>query len=87
MKYLLLAVFALLVAMPLWRATDKIDVAASAIIRAQEQTVEVLESTWKSEGPLTHTVKTPRQSGESLDSWQLRHKQNVDGLKALYPPI
>ena len=44
-----------------------------------------LESTWTS-GGLTHTVRTPKQGGDSSAVWAKKHKTHVDALMALYPP-
>lgn len=46
-----------------------------------------LNTTWKDAENLTHTVSTPRASGESADEHAARHKEGVDALKALYPPV
>lgn len=46
-----------------------------------------LTTTWKDAENLTHTVSTPRASGESADEHAARHKEGVDAMKALYPPV
>ena len=51
-----------------------------------EDDVQVLETSWKDADGVLHTVKTPRQSDETLDAWTARHQAAVAALQAIYPP-
>lgn len=65
------------------------EVANQAILAnalAPEDDVQVLETSWKDVDGVLHTVKTPRQSDETLDAWTARHQAAVDALQAIYPP-
>ncbi len=88
MRTSLLALVAILaLAVPMWRATDKITMAAAVVLEREDLTMQVQETTWTSAGPLTHTTKTPRKEGESEDAWVQRHISAVNAMKAAFPPI
>lgn len=53
---------------------------------ATEEVLSTLTTTWVDAENLTHTVTTHRQEGETADAFAARHKEEVDALKALYPP-
>lgn len=46
-----------------------------------------LNTSWKDAEHMTHTVSTPRASGESADEHAARHQEGVDALKNLFPPV
>ena len=54
---------------------------------AEEPAESTLETTWQSAGGLSHKVTTTRQVGEGADGFAGRHKEEVDALKTLYPPV
>jgi len=61
--------------------------AAAVVLEREDLTMQVLETTWTSAGPLTQTVKTPRKDGEAEDVWSQRHLSAVNALKAVFPPL
>ena len=48
---------------------------------------QTLRTTWKDSDGLEHTVETERNDGEPVSDFAQRHKDAVDALKALFPPV
>lgn len=75
-----------LVVGPLGRSERRIAEVAHVVQRMEAGSVQVQKTSWQIEGG-THTVETPRNTGESNDAWMQRHKDSVDVAKAVFPPV
>jgi len=49
--------------------------------------MDPLTTTWTSEGPLKHEVRTDWKEGDTFDLQTQRHAQRVASMKAAFPPI
>lgn len=70
------------------QATVKELKALSSELRKEAAPVmDPLTTTWTSEGPLKHEVRTDWKEGDTFDLQANRHAQRVAVMKAAFPPI
>jgi hypothetical protein len=60
---------------------------SSEIRKESSPTMSPLKTTWVSEGPITHEVRTDWEDGDTIDKQTARHAARVAALKAAFPPI
>lgn len=53
----------------------------------EEPVASTYETTWQSAGGLSRKVTTTRQPDETAEDFANRHKEEVDALKAVFPPV
>ena len=53
----------------------------------KELFMQTLVSRWKDADNIEHIVTTPPNEGETAAQHAARHKESVDALKELFPPV
>lgn len=54
---------------------------------AEEEVMQVLSTTWKSEGCIPHTVSTTKKAEETAAEFAARHSEAVRAAMVEWPPV